>query len=51
MDAAVRLPMSPDGGRWSRGDGTFTGSQVFEGEIQIRAQLLPDVLPTEEAQP
>jgi hypothetical protein len=51
VDAAVSLPMSPDGGRWSRGEGTFSGSEVFDGEIQISAQLLPDILTSQEVQP
>lgn len=51
LDAAVSLPASPDGGRWARGDGAFSGSQMFEGEMHISARLLPDVLTDQEAQP
>ncbi len=51
VEALLTLPLSPDGGRWSRGSGSFSGNERFEGEMRIDAVLLPDVSASREVKP
>ncbi|MDH4230570.1 MAG: hypothetical protein OEW04_00900 [Nitrospirota bacterium] len=43
LSARVLFPMSLNGRVWARGEGTFTGNEMFEGTIQMDAALWPDV--------
>lgn len=42
VNAQVRLPMSPLG-KWSRGEGSFSGNEKFAGEISVTLDRLPEV--------
>jgi hypothetical protein len=43
VSAQVLFPMTPNGGVWARGEGTFIGNEKFEGSIVIDANVWPDV--------
>lgn len=36
VNARVRLPMSHQGGAWGRGQGTFTGNELFAGQMSVK---------------
>jgi hypothetical protein len=43
VNAQVLFPMTPNGGVWARGEGTFIGNEKFEGSIAVDADVWPDV--------
>jgi len=43
VSAQVIFPMTPNGGVWARGEGTFIGNEKFEGSIVVDANVWPDV--------
>lgn len=43
MSTSVLLPRAPQGGRWTSGEGSFSGNEIFEGLMRIDAQIWPDV--------
>lgn len=43
VDALVSIPMSPAGGFWTDAEGTFSGTEKFEGTIMMSSDKWPDV--------
>ncbi|MHC1742079.1 MAG: hypothetical protein AB9873_03490 [Syntrophobacteraceae bacterium] len=41
VQARIQLSMSPLG-KWSRGQGSFTGNEAFAGEISVKLERLPE---------